>query len=43
MRQPSESSFHDRDEGSGFLSRVLLTVVLLTGGFGVALLVAAAQ
>jgi len=37
----SESAFHDRDEGPSFLSRVLLSVVLLTAGIGFALFVAA--
>jgi hypothetical protein len=38
----SESSFHDRDEGPTFLSRVVLSVVLLTAGIGLALFMAAA-
>jgi hypothetical protein len=38
----SESAFHDRDEGPTFLSRVVLSVVLLTAGIGLALLIAAA-
>jgi len=42
MRQFPESSFHDRDEGLGFLSRVGITLVLLTTGIGLAVLIAAA-
>jgi hypothetical protein len=38
----SESAFQDRDEGPTFLSRVILSVVLLTAGIGFALLIAAA-
>jgi len=41
MSRFSESAFHDRDEGPTFLSRVLLSVVLLTAGIGFALFVAA--
>jgi hypothetical protein len=37
----SESAFHDRDEGPSFLSRVVLSVVLLTAGIGLAVFVAA--
>ena len=37
----SESAFHDRDEGPSFLSRLVLSVVLLTAGIGFALFVAA--
>jgi len=37
----SESAFQDRDEGPSFLSRVFLSVVLLTAGIGFALFVAA--
>jgi hypothetical protein len=37
----SESAFHDRDEGPSFLSRVLLSVVLLTAGVGFAVFIAA--
>ena len=37
----SESAFQDRDEGPTFLSRVILSVVLLTAGIGFALFVAA--
>jgi len=39
----SESAFHDRDEGPSFLSRVLLSFVLLTAGIGFAVFVAAAS
>jgi hypothetical protein len=38
----SESAFHDRDEGPTFLSRVLLSFVLLTAGIGFAVFIAAA-
>jgi|KBSMisStandDraft_5_1062788.scaffolds.fasta_scaffold1131523_2 hypothetical protein len=41
MTSFSESAFQDRDEGPSFLSRVVLSVVLLTAGIGVALLIAA--
>jgi hypothetical protein len=36
----SESAFQDRDEGPSFLSRVILSFVLLTAGIGFAVLVA---
>jgi len=39
----SESAFHDRDEGPSFLSRVLISIVLLTAGIGFAVFVAAAS
>ena len=39
----SESAFHDRDEGPSFLSRVLISFVLLTAGVGFAVFVAAAS
>jgi len=42
MRQFPESAFQDRDEGPGFLSRVGITLVLLTAGIGLAVLIAAA-
>jgi len=42
MSRFSESAFQDRDEGPSFLSRVVLSVVLLTAGIGVALLIASA-
>ena len=42
MNQFSESAFHDRDAGPSFLSRVVLSVVLLTAGIGFAVLMAAA-
>ena len=38
----SESAFHDGDEGPTFLSRVLLSFVLLTAGIGFAVFIAAA-
>ena len=41
MSPLSESAFHDRDEGPSFLSRVVLSVVLLTAGTAFALFVAA--
>jgi len=41
MSRFSESTFHDRDEGPTFLSRVLLSVVLLTAGIGFAVFIAA--
>jgi len=37
----SESAFHDRDEGPSFLSRLVLSVVLLTAGTAFAVLIAA--
>jgi len=37
----SESAFQDRDEGPSFLSRVVLSFVLLTAGIGLAVFVAA--
>jgi hypothetical protein len=37
----SESAFQDPDEGPTFLSRVVLSVVLLTAGIGLAVFVAA--
>jgi hypothetical protein len=42
MSPISESAFHDRDEGRSFLSCVVISVVLLTAGIGLALVVAAA-
>jgi hypothetical protein len=42
MSQFSESAFQDRDESPGFLARVAITLVLLTAGFGLAVLLAAA-
>jgi len=41
MSSFSESSFHDGDEGPSFLSRVVLSFVLLTAGIGFAVLIAA--
>jgi hypothetical protein len=41
MSSFSESAFQDRDEGPTFLSRVVLSVVLLTAGIGFAVLMAA--
>jgi hypothetical protein len=38
----SESAFPERDEGPSFLSRVLLTFVLVTAGIGFAVFIAAA-
>jgi hypothetical protein len=42
MSQFSESAFQDRDESPGFLSRVGITLVLLTAGISLAVLIAAA-
>ena len=42
MSQFPESAFQDRDESPGFLARVAITLVLLTAGFGLAVLLAAA-
>ena len=42
MSRFPESTFHDRDEGPSFLSRVVLSLVLLTAGTAFALLIAAA-
>jgi hypothetical protein len=42
MRQFPESAFEHRDEGRGFLSLVGMTLVLLTAGIALALLIAAA-
>ena len=42
MRQFPESAFEYRDEGRGFLSLVGMTLVLLTAGIALALLIAAA-
>jgi len=41
MSRFSESAFHDRDEGPSFLSRLLLSVALLTAGVGFAVFIAA--
>jgi hypothetical protein len=42
MSEFSESALPDRDEGPSFLSRVLLSFVLLTAGIGFAVFIAAA-
>jgi hypothetical protein len=42
MRQFPESAFQDDDESPGFLSRVAITLVLLTTGISLAVLIAAA-
>ena len=41
MSRFSESTFQDHDEGPSFLSRVVLSVVLLTAGTAFAVLIAA--
>ena len=41
MSPTTESASRDRDEGPTFLSRVVLSVVLLTAGIGVAVFVSA--
>jgi hypothetical protein len=42
MSRFSESAFQDRDDSPGFLSRVGITLVLLTAGISFAVLIAAA-
>jgi hypothetical protein len=42
MNQFSESSLQDRGEGPGFLARAGITLLLLTAGIGLSLLIAAA-
>jgi len=42
MRAFPESAFQPHDEGLGFLPRLGITLVLLTAGIAVALLIAAA-
>ena len=42
MNQFSESAFHDRGHGPGFLARVGITLVVLAAGIGLSLLIAAA-
>jgi hypothetical protein len=42
MSRFSESTFPDRAESAGFLPRLGITLVLLTAGIGLAVLIAAA-